>query len=758
MSNRDVFISVDSVEKMDDVEAGHAANTGAGTHFSMPGAISYGSNGATTHPDAGVRIDGKDDGDDGGNNSDASTSSSNQSDHKQPYYVARYEGINLDSGPSGANNTPKGVYRRNDRFRPRRLPSKFSAPRKLSGTLPESSEPPRRLASGLAAIDPAVLASAAPAPSTTTPRMGNLTRNSTWHSASGTDTIPDGPVNEELETAVEQNFMRSLWGQAAHVARKSVALEKKRPEQRFIGFLMRGRAQPNPRRLVSYNRANRKPPQAPAPTSLSPSDSTLSSVSSTEPLSPQWNSSGGRKSVSMLPARAKPALRTTVRQQTFSPTHTPVHSLTMPPDTTATLHIFGPQPVVVGGGGLESITGADVGSAKNGELKVLPEAPPGGHGVLLSYQEKPTTPLSKQKSQLESVAHGKGRSSFKSHMGGKPGPKKWEEPSDWEDGLIFGFRLDGSGGAKNITLADWITNPGTPEEPVWIHLNGMCAGAHKWLWEESGLERLVVEALTADDARPRSSSFNFGTLFVIRAVNTGGKPEDMVSVRLFLQPELLVTVRRRMLAAEEDVMEPLRRGRGPRTAAGVAVLLVEKCTLRMGPVVGEMEDLLDSIEHEWVEKGNSEALSNDLGNLRRRVVQMRRYIQPQRDALVDLLVEDSEAPEWHEWHRQRLREVTNSTTRMMEDLAVVWERSNVLHEEMKSLAAEHQGKRLYIMTMMTAVFLPLTFVTGLLGINVGGIPFRGGPTENNEGFWVVVWLCGSQHNGPLVWLPTQLGA
>eukprot|EP00899_Mesostigma_viride_P023283 jgi/Mesvir1/4139/Mv13051-RA.1 len=707
-----------SGDDMDNVEAGKTGSSGAGTHFSMPGAIpesNLGSAGAQVHQEAEGRIDGKDDNtDDGGNQSDTS----DDSEPKQPYYVSRYKGIDLTSGPSGSNNTPKGVYRRSDPFRPKKstmASSSLAPPRKTSGNLGEPPDPPPLRNSGGLGLPPSNLSTsstAAPMASfpSATPRVGTVTHGSIPPSVA--EPAPGAHVNINVPSEAERNFLKSLWGQMANVAR-----EKTPPEQRVIGYFGKARATKAPsRRLVSYNRSPTRGRQAAFQAEFHTSGSSSSESDSAEILSPVTPASLGTKSK------------------------------------------------VVGGGGggnndtqpllLVDIAGGDKDSVQGGEVKVFPEKPAAANGVLMSHPEKPAAPLGKEGSAVDSgvksasvpapaTTKTKSSRSVKSQKhASKLLTKKLEEPSDWDDGLIYGYRLNGNGGATKISLADWITNPGTPEEPVWIHLNGMCAGAHKWLWEESGLERLVVEALTADDARPRSSSFNFGTLFVIRAVNTGGTPEDMVSVRLFLQPELLVTVRRRMLAAEEDVMEPLMRGRGPRTAAGVAVLLVEKCTLRMGPVVGEMEDLLDCIEREWVEKGNSEALSNDLGNLRRRVVQMRRYIQPQRDALVDLLVEDSEAPEWHEWHRQRLREVANSTTRMMEDLAVVWERSNVLHEEMKGLAAERQGKRLYIMTMMTAVFLPLTFVTGLLGINVGGIPFRGGPTENNEGFWVVVCVCG----------------
>jgi len=55
-------------------------------------------------------------------------------------------------------------------------------------------------------------------------------------------------------------------------------------------------------------------------------------------------------------------------------------------------------------------------------------------------------------------------------------------------------------------------------------------------------------------------------------------------------------------------------------------------------------------------------------------------------------------------------------------LDLVRERAIVMHEELLSRIAQEQNERMYVLSIVAAIFLPLSFVTGLLGMNVGGLP------------------------------------
>jgi zinc transporter len=86
--------------------------------------------------------------------------------------------------------------------------------------------------------------------------------------------------------------------------------------------------------------------------------------------------------------------------------------------------------------------------------------------------------------------------------------------------------------------------------------------------------------------------------------------------------------------------------------------------------------------------------------------------------------------------RARLREVADRITRYVEDLDAARERAAVTQEELASRLSEQMNQIMYVLSIVAALFLPLGFLTGLLGINVGGIP----GTESKIAFALVCLL------------------
>ena len=113
---------------------------------------------------------------------------------------------------------------------------------------------------------------------------------------------------------------------------------------------------------------------------------------------------------------------------------------------------------------------------------------------------------------------------------------------------------------------------------------------------------------------------------------------------------------------------------------------------------------------------------------------LRRYLAPQREALVKLYTE--QIPWLNTDNRMRAREVTDKLIRYLEDLDSVRDRAAVTQEEFINRISEQMNTRMYVLSLVAAVFLPLSFLTGLLGINVGGIP----GAENNWAFLIVTLI------------------
>ena len=83
--------------------------------------------------------------------------------------------------------------------------------------------------------------------------------------------------------------------------------------------------------------------------------------------------------------------------------------------------------------------------------------------------------------------------------------------------------------------------------------------------------------------------------------------------------------------------------------------------------------------------------------------------------------------------RSRLREATERLTRFGEELDALRDRSKVMHDQIADARAELLNRNMMVLSAVTAIFLPLGLITGLLGINVGGIP-----GANNSAAFLIV--------------------
>ena len=304
------------------------------------------------------------------------------------------------------------------------------------------------------------------------------------------------------------------------------------------------------------------------------------------------------------------------------------------------------------------------------------------------------------------------------------------------NGLINAFLLDGKGGGKSFDWADvrqWRSEQG----PLWVHLDFTDTGAQSWLLHETALDDIVAEALIADETRPRCEHISDGVLISLRGVNSnpGADPEDMVSIRIFSDGQRIISTRRRRLLAFRDVADALESGSGPDSIGALIAMLADRLVERMATVISELDDRIDELE-EAVLTGAGRELQHDLLDLRREILKLRRYLSPQREALQRL--QASRYGWLSDDDRVLIREANNKVIRYLEDLDSARDRAGVTQEALANRLAEQMNARMYVLSLVAALFLPLGFLTGLLGINVGGIPLA----EDPHGFVAIVLILG----------------
>lgn len=295
-------------------------------------------------------------------------------------------------------------------------------------------------------------------------------------------------------------------------------------------------------------------------------------------------------------------------------------------------------------------------------------------------------------------------------------------------GLLHAFVLDGCGSAQAIGFSELEHLQLTEQQSVWLHWERSHLLTEQWLRESSGLSEFSRELLLEENTRPRLLRLGNQELLVfLRAINLNpqAEPEDMVSLRIFANAKHIYSLRQRPVQITNDLLRAFEKGQGPKNTSEVLLFLAQSLTDRVEYVVS---DLGDTVDQEEARTDSDELyIPSPLGMLqaRRTAANLRRFLAPQRDVFLALtrtqeswfLVDD--AMYWNE--------LSNRLTLHLEELELTRERVGLILETEHRRRNERMGRTMYLLAVITGFFLPLTFVTGLLGINVGGIPWAEQP-------------------------------
>ena len=310
-----------------------------------------------------------------------------------------------------------------------------------------------------------------------------------------------------------------------------------------------------------------------------------------------------------------------------------------------------------------------------------------------------------------------------------------------DPGMVFALELDGRGGGSHIGAEAF---DGT--SAAWMHLDFSAREARAIL-EEQGLEPFIVNTLTRQESRPHCVSVGAGLMVILRGINrnAGADPEDMVSVRIWIEGDHIITVRQRPVLAAQTVRKALESGAGPTSVSDLLLEIIVCLADGIAEFVDDVEQRIDDFE-EAIDERQSKEVRGEILALRRQVATVRRYLAPQRDALDSLNRHASKLLDTEQVYA--LREQSERITRYIEDLDLVRERALVAQEELMNRVAHEQNARTYLFSVVATIFLPITFISGLFGMNTAGLP----GLENDIAFWVVAGGMLVMSVGVIIWL------
>jgi len=193
-------------------------------------------------------------------------------------------------------------------------------------------------------------------------------------------------------------------------------------------------------------------------------------------------------------------------------------------------------------------------------------------------------------------------------------------------------------------------------------------------------------------------------------------------------------LRRHPLQTPRQILAQIDRGAGPGDVGAVVTALTEAMVARMNASIVDMNNHIDALEEQDMDDDPEEMLQK-IASIRRNCLGLQRHMGPQHVALESI---SREAPPWFEEHdRREIAETIDRLRRYLDDIDVSKESAVVLMDELRTRALASNERATYMLTIVAGIFLPLGFLTGLLGINVGGMP----GVNDGHAFWWVTGVC-----------------
>lgn len=297
--------------------------------------------------------------------------------------------------------------------------------------------------------------------------------------------------------------------------------------------------------------------------------------------------------------------------------------------------------------------------------------------------------------------------------------------------LINAFEINPDGTARALdwdSLKDSL--PAVPDgRYLWIHFDWMGDGVRDWLINIAGIDPTIADTLSTRGTRPSVFFYDPGFSLNLRGVNLNAEndPEDMISVRFWVSSNMVITLRNQRLEAFDNVRSAIAQNNAPHSLDDFIVTVAEHLTWNVETVVREIEDAVEELEidQEAIPEGKTLPLRRRGSDLRNQLGRLRRHLAPQRDALAAFV---EHKPAWPDKRlKRRARALTDKTIRLVEEFDSLRERIQIVNENLMALETEQMNRTMYWLTVIAGLFLPISFVTGLLGINVGGIPAADSP-------------------------------
>ena len=311
-----------------------------------------------------------------------------------------------------------------------------------------------------------------------------------------------------------------------------------------------------------------------------------------------------------------------------------------------------------------------------------------------------------------------------------------------QSGLICGYLFTGHEAGKALHTTDVLqylnrTQQLEPSHFLWLHFNLANASTERWLRENSPSPEEFYETLHQGSRSTRIEHADQHLIAVINDVlhDFTFDPSDIATLWLNVGRDIMISARRKPLKSVDHLRNAVNAGEIFHSPMELLTHLLRDQADVLTGIVRDATTKIDEVEDHLLAERLNRKRAN-LGELRRLLVRLQRLLAPEPAALFRLL---QKPPAWMaDSDVHELRQSTEEFSVVLSDMASLQERIKLLQEEIAAHVGEQNSRSLFVLTIVTVLALPINITTGLMGMNVGGIPWG----QNDFGFWIVVALVG----------------
>ena len=296
-------------------------------------------------------------------------------------------------------------------------------------------------------------------------------------------------------------------------------------------------------------------------------------------------------------------------------------------------------------------------------------------------------------------------------------------------GLIFAFHFSGEGQGQYETFPDHSTIADGGGF-WWVHAHLTDTRCREWIAGQNWLTDEAREILLSHEVHDRieTDEGQLAGLFVDAKLDFDGEDEEMAELRFVLADHILLTGRRRSLRSVENTRIAIERGKLIESPLELLEEIVDRESDYMAKAANDLGREVDVIEDKIMAGYVNDARA-ETPHVRRRAINLHR--QMSRLLVLFRRVERAPATRLPADLRDAAGRIAQRLESIYQEVHSSQDRARLLQDEISAYLANETNKQLYVLSMLTALFLPATLVSGFFGMNTKGLPFA----EDELGFW-----------------------